>query len=177
MGEALSRHYFDHAGVEMKTASCVVMAWPDTEMTEDAQLVLEDAGINASAHRSQPISLDLVAGASLVIAMTRDHALGVLSRHSPAKSYTFLTGELLRLIKQRPFSKNDQGLEGWVNTLNEFRNRQPTPTAQAKNTVLGLAGDEVADPAFGNLEDHRRVFNRVDELSRLLAQNLSLLNE
>ncbi len=177
MGEALSRHYLDHAGVEMKTASCGVLAWPDTEMTEDAQLVLKDAGINASAHRSQPISLDLVADANLVIAMTRDHALGVLSRHSPAKNYTFLTGELLRLIKQRPFSKKDGDLDGWISMLNEFRNRQTTPTAQARNTVLGLAGDEVADPAFGNLEDHRRVFNVVDELSRLLAQNLALLNE
>lgn len=193
MGEILLRHYVNDLGVDMKTASGGVLAWEGASITDNARQVLSEVlgdalgdtlgGISNVEHTAQSVTKELIQEASLVVAMTRDHAQGVISRHSPALRYTFLAGELLRLIKRMPLkeviSNNSetssfqtvQALEAWVAELEKIREQEAIPTV--KGRVMGLASDEVEDPAIGNLQDHKKAFETINELALLLANNLA----
>lgn len=178
MGEILFRNYANELGVEVKTTSGGVLAWDGSPITDAAKEILNEAGILEVEHTSQQLTVELVEQASLVVAMTREHAQGAIARYSPAKKYTFLTGELLRLMKKLPLKVSGQGdaasqnqiLQDWVAELDKSREKNAIPAE--KGSVIGLASDEVADPAIGNLEDHRKVYEPINELALLLAENL-----
>ncbi len=203
IGEIFFRHHsrrqlgadvFEDQPDAIQTASCGILAWDGAPVTRDALAVLKEAGIGDVRHTATAITTDLVKSASLVVAMTRDHAGGVILRHPPAREYTFLPGEILRHTKKYPLTeylkraeplqraeytadikpnrelKPKKIFESWITELNAIR-------SDTKSSVLGMAGDEIYDPAIGSLEDHRKVYSRVNELAELLAENLKGIGE
>ncbi len=144
------------------------------------------------SHKSQALTRELVEEANLVIAMTREHAQGVVSRFSPAKDYTFLAGELLRLIKalgqendsssdvlaskvlKGGVSKSTRDLSSWVSQLNTHRESEMSGRNRTiSGTVIGRPTDQVADPLTGGDVEHSRAFAIINELANLLVENLA----
>ncbi|MEO5510902.1 MAG: low molecular weight protein arginine phosphatase [Longimicrobiales bacterium] len=74
LAEGIARDAVDRRGwhnVEIRSAGTGAM--PDIEASDDAVTVAADRGIDLSAHRSQPLTPELVAWADLVLAMSPSH--------------------------------------------------------------------------------------------------------
>ena len=62
--------------------SAGVSAFPGDVAADEAVAVLGEMGIDLSGHRSRPTSVDLVAQADDLIAMTRSHLLAILTKYA-----------------------------------------------------------------------------------------------
>ena len=172
MGKILLCHHAELQGVELEMDSAGVLAWEGSPVTKDAEAVLGENSIRGYEHSSKPLTHDLVSESDLVIVMTREHANAVVSRHPEAKNYTFLPKELMRLAAYTKGSAYD--LKTWTQELNQIRQELPSPTREAKSLVLGLGGDEVSDPAIGDMGEHRLAFKVMDSVARLLVETLGM---
>lgn len=73
MAEHLLRHRAEEAGLELKTASAGLHAYPGDSATREAVEVLEELGIDASSHRSRRVHPYLLEEYDLILAMTSSH--------------------------------------------------------------------------------------------------------
>jgi len=71
---------------EIKVCSAGVMAGYGVPASRYALMVLEELGVDASAHRSQPLTPDLVRNADLLAVMTAQHRDILLGHHPEAAS-------------------------------------------------------------------------------------------
>lgn len=71
---------------ELKICSAGVMAGYGIPASRFAQKAVEELGVDMSAHRSQPVSRDLVENAELLVVMTADHRDILLERYPGAAS-------------------------------------------------------------------------------------------
>lgn len=72
MAEYLLRALARQRGLALEVRSAGIYAATGAPATEHTVAVLREVGIDASAHRSQPISWELLDWADLVLTMTRD---------------------------------------------------------------------------------------------------------
>lgn len=71
-------------------ASAGTMAGDGFDATANAVDVLREIGIDMSAHRTRAIRPEMIAEASVIVAMTQDHLDGVLTLAPGAKKKVFL---------------------------------------------------------------------------------------
>jgi len=93
-------------------------------------------GLDLSAHVSRPLAAELVAGAGLILAMTRDQADHVGMHHPGVVDRLFLLGELAALL---------DGADGADGAAGADRDGL-LDTARAGRLRRGLADDDIADP-------------------------------
>ena len=163
MGAALLRAHFDAQGVRATVHSAGTMAW-NASPPPEAVTVMDEMGIDISSHRARPLSVELVAGADVVLGMTRDHVGRVLSLVPEASERTFLVGELLRLGEQVGARSDGETAREWALRIGAAR-----PDAR----VPGRAGDEVPDPYGESLAVYRATAARLDAELRRLARLLA----
>ena len=97
MGEALLRHGLIAAGADHPVASAGTHAMDGGPATGHGIEVLRDRGIDLTGHLSRHLNAEIVDGADLIVAMTRQHE-AVVGRLDPmARGRTFLAGEVARL--------------------------------------------------------------------------------
>lgn len=87
----------DRLGPSVEVASAGTIATPGEPMTEQAQAVARRLGLDGSHHRAQQLTSDLVAGADLVLAATREHRADVARLEPIASRRTFTLREFARL--------------------------------------------------------------------------------
>lgn len=61
--------------------------------SENARVVMREAGVDLDYHRSTMLSEELVAGASLILVMSRQHRMQLLHRFPEAAPKTFLLNQ------------------------------------------------------------------------------------
>ena len=71
---------------EIKVCSAGVMAGTGAPASRFALKALEELGVDASAHRSQPVTPEMVREAELLVVMTAQHRDILLERHPGAAS-------------------------------------------------------------------------------------------
>ncbi len=79
MAEFLFRHRLGRDAA-WQALSAGVIAVPDCPASQEAHEVLDELGIDASEHRSRPLSPELVEQATLIAAMTQGHRNELLAR-------------------------------------------------------------------------------------------------
>ncbi|MDY0323553.1 MAG: low molecular weight protein arginine phosphatase [Candidatus Carbobacillus sp.] len=77
MAEALARRYWGEDQVEVLSAG--LFAIEGESASPEAQLVLEEEGIDLSQHRARPLTSELLEEADLILTMTRAHRQMLLS--------------------------------------------------------------------------------------------------
>ena len=80
MAEYLLRHFADRKGVPLEARSAGIAAATGEPVTPETLAVLKERGIDASAHRSQFISWELLDWADVVLTMTvgqKEHLLSL----------------------------------------------------------------------------------------------------
>ena len=136
MAESLFNHHAQQQGLEIKAHSSGTDATPGNSATDLAVDVLADRGIDLKDHRARQLTSDQISDSQIVIAMTRQHEAAIAKEDQPARSRTFLTGEISRIGSQIGSIKS-QNLEDWLQVLNEARGGHMT---------TGRLRDEIADP-------------------------------
>jgi protein-tyrosine phosphatase len=98
-------------------------------------------GLDLSAHSSQTITPDLVAGADLIITMARRHLRSAVALEPSAWSRTFTLKELVRRADAVGPRRSDESFDEWLAMVHHGRDRM---------ALLGEdPRDDVADPMGG----------------------------
>ena len=94
--------------------------------------VAAEFGLDLSAHRSQPLTADLIDASDLIVVAEMDHLLAVIDKRPQAFAKTFLLLELANIATRREL---DEELTDWVTRHHQDR----TPSAVMKSaTAFGL---------------------------------------
>ena len=80
MGEALARAYAIERQWLAEARSCGVSALPDNEAARRSVRAMAEVGVDISAHRSQPVTAELVAWASHILVMEIRHSSSLHER-------------------------------------------------------------------------------------------------
>ena len=160
MAEALLRHHLG-ADTTMPVASVGTIGWNGYPATPHAVAVLAERGIDLGSHISRKINRDDVAGADLIIAMTRKHGWAVAAHDPEASTRTFLLGEVTRLAREQ--RRNGESLRDWAEAI--ARSRKP-------DRPMGQASDEIHDPVGESIEVYRATAAVLDRLLGELADAL-----
>ena len=161
MGEALLRAHLEARGLDAHVHSAGTLAWGGPA-TGSANLVIRERGLTIEGHLSRPLTDDLVAGADLVLGMTREHVWRVTRAGNDAGARAFLVGELARLGVAAGARRPAESVRGWAARVDALRPDGP----------IGRAGDEVDDPMGEPITVYRKTATRLD---RDLARIASLL--
>ena len=119
-------------------------------------------GVDISGHRARELSDHHVASATLILAMSREHARAVVAREPDASSRTFTLKELVRLLESLPPASRFD-LASRVSAAEDLR-------------AGGFAGnpddEDVADPLGLPLDSFRAVAWELDEWIARLVDGL-----
>ncbi len=151
MAEAL----FAHLVPEAEVASAGTMDWSGQLAHEHAVTAMAERGLDLSAHRSRRLTGELVDGADLIVAMTRNHGWAVAARSPAKEAVTFLPAELSRLADQVG-DRNGPDAAQWVSALADHRR------AQSTTPFIGRPVDEIPDPIGEPLPYFRSIATRLE---------------
>lgn len=161
MAEALLRARLQGRAPDVRVASAGLL-FDGRPAEPNAVRAMDRWGIDLSGFRSQTLSTELLAGASMILGMERAHVREVATLDSDLFPVTFPLRELVAEAAQA--GPRHQGtLRDWAVELG--RERRPT------DYLLDDPASEVADPMGGS----RRTFRAcADELARLIDDLVEL---
>jgi protein-tyrosine-phosphatase len=93
MAEFLTRAMFEELGMEIETASAGTLGIVGAAAPSQVLAVCEEFGIDASAHRSQPLGRSLIEAADLVVVMEDQHGDRVLELVPSAENKLVFLGD------------------------------------------------------------------------------------
>lgn len=157
MGAALLRRSLSVAGLDIGVSSAGVRAG-DHSLSVDALAVeaMAQRGLDISGHQPTPVSPAAVAGADLVVAMTRHDLREVVVASPEAFGKTFTWKQVIRKSAE---TSCDPGWQSWMNALNQGRS--------ARDLLTPEPADDIPDPYGRPLADHVAC---ADELATLADQ-------
>ena len=159
MAEALLRHHLQAIGHELEVESAGTLGWNGAPATPHVLSVLAERGLTLADHRSRKITRAQVDDASLIVAMTRNHAWAIAAYDTEAAARTFLLDELVRL-GERVGPRGGEMMDAWLTEIDALR-----PPDR-----LARASEEVADPAGESIDVYRSTLARLDRaVQRLMA--------
>jgi protein-tyrosine phosphatase len=153
MAAALLTRRLDEASVPARVGSAGLLpggrpAWPE------AEAVMAERGIDISAHQSCRLDRSHVAGADLVLGMTREHLREAVVLDPLAYDRAFTLKELARRGGVEPRSR--RSLHAWLATLSASRE---------VDELLGAdPADDVDDPIGGPISAFRDTADELDAL-------------
>jgi len=158
MAAALLARRLDEASVPARVASAGLLpggrpAWPE------AEAVMAEWGIDISAHESRQLDRLHVAGADLVLGMTREHVREAVVLDPVAYDRAFTLKELARRGGAEP--RGRRSLDAWLATLSANR--------EVEDLLGSDPADDVEDPIGGPMAAFR---DTADELDALVVRIL-----
>ncbi len=94
MAEGIARHLAAVAGVDVVVSSAGTTASANEPASSEAVAVCREIGVDLSAHRSQPISAELVRAADHIFVMEHNHAEWIREFYPEAAEKVLLLGVL-----------------------------------------------------------------------------------
>jgi low molecular weight protein-tyrosine phosphatase len=164
IAEGLLRAGFaSRLGSHAPTVSSVgTMGWSGSGADPHSVEAAAERGVDISDHRARELTDHHVASATLILAMSRDHAHAVVDRDPAAARRTFTLKELVRLLEALPPAPPGD-LAARVNAADRLRSG-------------GFAGnpddEDVADPLGLPLDSFRAVAWELDEWIARLVDGL-----
>ncbi len=168
MGEAILRHRLARAGVEAHVHSAGLMAG-GVPASAGCVRAMTRRGFDLDAHRSQPLTPDLVAGADLVIGMAREHLREAVVRDPSAMERTFTLRELVRRASaigpRRVMAPTGDGAPRSAGGPDEGLEPLSTWLARmgAGRRAVDLLGDDADDDVADPMGLSRRTYERTAE--------------
>lgn len=161
MAKALFRERMADAGCDVRVASAGFVEAgiePPPEVVE----VLAAKGVALSGHRSRELTSDLIHAADLVVTMTRQHLIEVVTTAPDAWDRAFTLVDLIRRGEAIGPVPGDRALARWVRQVHGGRTRSGL-------LRLDLA-DDIVDPMGGRPKDFEDVADHIEGLiDRLVA--------
>lgn len=118
--------------------------------------VMAERGIDLAPHRSVSVTAETVAGADLILGMTREHVRDVVGISPAAWPKTFTLKDFVRRADKVGPPRRHQRLADWLSSVGEGRDPRD---------VLGSdPDDEVRDPYGQRTRAWERVVDELDDL-------------
>lgn len=137
MGEALFRHRLAAAGIEARVHSAGLVS-EGVPASAHGVRAMAARGLDTGAHRSRPLTPEMVAGADLIVGMAREHVREAVALVPEAFPRTFTLRELARRAGTTGPRGTAEPLDAWL--ARAGAGRRPTD-------LLGEhPDDDVADP-------------------------------
>jgi protein-tyrosine-phosphatase len=118
--------------------------------SQGAREVLAERGINASDHKAQKLTAEMMKDADLILTMTREQLSLVEEMSGEEGGKACLFGEFVNNLKKLDLGKETFTAEGWSGQ-----------------------GEEIADPYGGDIEAYREVRDKIDRLVQILVEKVS----
>ena len=118
--------------------------------SQGAREVLAEWGINASDHKAQKLTAEMMKDADLILTMTREQLSLVEEMLGEEDGKAFLFSEFVNNLKEIDLGKETFTAEGWPGQ-----------------------GEEISDPYGGDIEVYREVRDRIDSLVKILVEKVS----
>lgn len=160
LAEVIAQDLFDRAGLPFVASSAGFLepGWP---AEPEGVRVASRRGLDLTRHVSRQLDDDLVATNDLILTMTSDHALRIVSEWPEATSRTFVLAEVGTLLAEGPSGRSPDEVRAWA--IGAASGSRPD--------LLGGGGD-VADPMGRGVRAFRRTAEQInthlEELVRLL---------
>jgi len=138
-----------HEGAGLAFASAGSHALAGSPATTGTVEVAAASGLDLGRHRARELDRRVLAGADLVLTMTREHIAHVLAYERAASRRTFTLAAFARAVAGRAPAGSPEEL---VDVANEFATDQ--------------AGDDVPDPVGQGVDAHVRCVARLEDLVR-----------
>lgn len=161
MAKALFRSHLEERGCDAEVASAGSFR-PGIEPPEDVVDVMADRDIDISDHRSRMLSTDLVDQADLVVTMTRQQLIEIVTTAGDAWTHCFTLTDLVRRAETAGPPGPSESFPAWVRRLHGAR-------ARASLLSLDLNGD-INDPMNGRRSAFSRTAEEIDDLVGRLAK-------
>ena len=154
------------ADVDVVSAGTVAVV--GEPMTAEALAVAERYGVDGSAHRSQPLTTELVASADLVLVATREHRADVARLEPIASRRTFTLREFARLAR----AVDPGAVAEWTTDIAVRGPELVRAVASRRGLVPPLAhptDDDIDDPFLRPVAIYDRVGAEIDDAVGTLA--------
>lgn len=132
-----------------------------TPPPEPAAAVMAEMGVDIAGRPSRRLSADDLAGADLIVTMSRQHLVDVATLHPPAWERAFTFADLLNRAAAAGGRARGETLAQWARRMSAGRTR-------ASVLAAGTAGD-VADPMGGTVRDFEQTRDRLQKMVAQLA--------
>ena len=132
-----------------------------TPPPDHAARVMADHGLDIAGRPSRHLDEGVLAGADVIVTMSRDHLLAVATTHPPALDRSFTLVDLLRRAGHAGGPLESESLQQWARRMSAGRTPQKILTSPA--------GDDIADPMGGEARDYERTAKLLDRLTADLA--------
>lgn len=152
MAAALLAHHLTEQGVDARVHSAGTRPW-EVGATDHSVTVMNERGLDISDHTNRQLAVDDLAGADLVLGMTREHVSIARRRHPEATDRIFLVGELARLAREVGPRSASEPARTWVERVAA---RRPP------DRPYGRGIDEIDDPVGRGIDTHRATAARLD---------------
>jgi protein-tyrosine phosphatase len=157
-----ARHLAEHR-VDACVRSAGTRPW-EVGATEHTVTVMQELGLDVSAHANRQLVVDELVGADLVIGMTRDH-ISIARRRCPdAADRVFLVGELARLARDVGPRQQEESPREWVERV---------AASRPANRPYGRGADEIDDPVGYGIDTYRFTAGRLDRDLQTVAALLA----
>jgi protein-tyrosine phosphatase len=144
----------------LHTAEIIGTGEPPDEVVE----VMASYGIDVSGHRSQAVTPVMLAGADLIVGMSRRHVQEAVLLDPPSWPKAFMLKELVRRGALTGPRRPDQGVRSWIDAAHGDRTRA--------SLAHRSGSDDIPDPYGRRLEKYQETAN---DLSRLTGDLAGLL--
>ncbi|WP_188646152.1 low molecular weight protein arginine phosphatase [Marinithermofilum abyssi] len=188
MAEALLRKLAEEEGLALDVRSAGVAAAPGSGPAQQAVDVMKEWEIDHSAHRSQPISPELIQWADVIFTMTSGHRQllaqaypEALEKVVPLKEYVHRDqeseallqqlNEVLTEIEMRRSMMNDQADREQEKKLRrELEQLKEQREALSRQLLERIPEVDIRDPFGGSVEEYRACAQELDQLLRRLVK-------
>jgi protein-tyrosine phosphatase len=145
-------------GADVSSAGLVLDGAP---ASPEILRLLEEQGLDGTAHRSRILGADLVAGADLILGMTREHVREAVLVTPEAFARTFTLKELVRRGRAVGPRPDGESLAEWLERVGEGRRR---------GAALGASpDDDITDPIGLPMAVYRDVAREIQEHTSALV--------
>jgi protein-tyrosine phosphatase len=149
------RHRLEQSGVAAHVHSAGLLEAGNPAHTHGVA-VLSERGLDLSAHRSRPLTADLVRSADLLLGMERSHVREAVVTAPEVFSRTFTLKELVRRGRRVGPRRPGEPLDDWLAKAHEGR----TP----RELLGGSTEDDVDDPIGQPRAAYERMVAELDGL-------------
>ncbi len=163
MAEALLRHRLVGVAADVHVTSAGLLAG-GASATDHARATMAARDLDLSGHKSRRVDETMIAGADLIVAMSREHVREVAVLSPDALARTFTLKELIRASDAAGPRRLGEDVAEWIVRIGVDRQRA---------ALVGLRHDpelDIADPVGGSRLDYETTAEELDHLLGELVQ-------
>lgn len=161
LGEVLARRHLADRGISGTVVSAGTRAIDGSPATDGAILTARKFGLDLSAHRSRPVSDELVEWSDLVLTMEPEHTVAVVGEHGGTLSSSFTLPELAELVAETAPCPTDEPIGAWLKRI-----------AAGRGPGEALAAAAIDDPIGRPLRHYRLAARAIDDALGLILDRV-----